>query len=619
MDLDIEPIPTAPAAASEEEPAWRTHRCGDLEERDCGERMTLCGFVDAWREHKHQVFVHLRDGSGRLQVVFDGDRVPRLHQAASRLSPETVLQVSGRLSLRPEGTDRTSLDSKTIELLADSLRVIAVAPPLPFPLAAGEREKVDEALRLKHRYLELRTDEIREALHARAKLLSAIRRAFEGDGFLEVETPALTKQSPEGAREFLVPARVAPGSVYALAQSPQLYKQMLMVGGVERYYQVARCFRDEDGRANRQPEFTQLDLECSFATEKELRGFVERALSSAAAELGLSLPAPFPVIRWDDAMAKYGIDKPDLRFEIGLVEATDLVAATSFRKLRDSLRGGGRAGLFALPLPEGREPLTNAELDRVREEAMELGAPGLLWFRAAKDDGGPILHSDPFVERILSADERRALSARIAAPEGTAVFLLAAPGERLPTIFSSLRARLGLRYGLVRAGDLRPCWVVRFPFFEPGTTTPSHHPFTAPVDEERFRKSLEDALAAGTPSAEKLAELAAWPSRAFDLVINGEEIGSGSIRIHDAALQRLVFRLLGHDDAGIERRFGFFVRALSAGAPPHGGMAFGIDRLVGVLLSRTSLRDVVAFPKLGDGTDPLTGAPSEPPAGWRPI
>ncbi len=614
--MESEFLSTAAADESRPErnddPAWRTHRCGALAETDCGDRMVLAGFVETHRDHKHQIFLHLRDGSGKLQVVVDGDRHPALYHQASRLTAESIVQVGGRLSLRPAGADRTSLDSRTIELVADSLALIVAGPPPPFPLLDGEREKVDEHLRLRHRAFELRADALQEALRGRARMVSALRRSLEEDGFLEIETPILTRQSPEGAREFLVPARNSPGNVFALAQSPQLFKQMLMVGGVERYYQVARCFRDEDGRANRQPEFTQLDLECAYPNEREIRGFIERAVVAAGRALGLAIEAPFPILSWDESMARFGVDRPDLRFEMGLVDATDIILETGFKKLRDSLRHGGKAGLFSLPASAFPEGLSNAELDRVREEAMTLGAPGLLWFRR----DGENLRSDPFVERILTEGERQSLGRRLPGLEGDAVFLLAAPSSRLPALFSSLRSRLATRFGLVRPGDIRPCWVVRFPFFEPGTASPSHHPFTSPVDapafHERFAAAFPESHAT-RPSGAVLDDAASWPSRAYDLVINGEEIGSGSIRIHDPKLQRLVFRMLGYSDAETEERFGFFLRVLDAGAPPHGGIALGVDRLLMSLTGREALRDVVAFPKALDHSDPLTGAPSPPP------
>ena len=616
--IDLEPDAELPEATPSSEPVdddpiWRTHRCGILSEAECGERALLCGFVETHRDHKHQVFLHLRDGSGKLQVVFDGDRTPALYHGASRLTAESIIQVGGRLSLRPPGADRTNLDTRTIELIADRLKVIVSAPPPPFPLLEGDREKVDEHLRLEKRWFELRADALQDALRNRARMVSALRRSLEKDGFLEIETPVLTRQSPEGAREFLVPARHSPGNVFALAQSPQLYKQMLMVGGVERYYQVARCFRDEDGKANRQPEFTQLDLECAYSNEAEIRGVVERAVVAASESLGLEIHSPFPILTWDDAMAQYGVDRPDLRFEMGLVDVTDVILESGFKKLRDSIRHGGKAGLFALPRREGEEPLSNAELDRVREEAISLGAPGLLWFRREGEE----LRSDPFVERILKIEERRALGSRLPGKEGDAIFLLAAPATRIPSLFSALRSKLALRFGLVRPRDIRPCWVARFPFFEPGTSSPSHHPFTAPVDAEGFwrRFSVDHPIGRVTRSAPapSLVDAASWPSRAYDLVINGEEIGSGSIRIHDPNLQRLVFRMLGYSSPEIEEKFGFFLRALDGGAPPHGGIALGIDRLLMSLTNREALRDVVAFPKALDHSDPLTGAPAPAP------
>lgn len=331
---------------------WRTRRSGDLAEADIGREMTLCGFVETHRDHKHQVFMHLRDGSGRIQVVFDGDRNSALFELARHVPTESVVQVSGLLARRPEGADRTSLDASTIELEAETLLIVSRAPAPPFSLAPGEREKVDENLRLSHRYFELRAGGLHRSLAGRAKMVSALRRAFEDQDFLEIETPTLTRQSPEGAREFLVPSRHSPGAVFALAQSPQLYKQMLMVGGIERYYQVARCFRDEDGRANRQPEFTQLDFECAYATEEEIRAVVENAVVAAAGTLGVRLEAPFPILPWKHAIDRYGIDRPDLRFDMSLTDATDVARASGFKKLREAVAGGGRAGISECPRRE---------------------------------------------------------------------------------------------------------------------------------------------------------------------------------------------------------------------------------------------------------------------------
>ncbi|MFZ5850192.1 MAG: aspartate--tRNA ligase [Actinomycetota bacterium] len=555
----------------------RTHSAGALRAGDDGVSVVLTGWIARRRDHGELAFVDLRDASGIIQVVIrDPARLPRV---------ESCVQVTGRVARRPAGNENPALPTGEVEVVVDDLTVLSAADPLPFPLdhPAGE---VKEELRLEYRYLDLRRPAAAAALRLRSAANRLARRVLEARGFVEVETPYLTRSTPEGARDFLVPVRLQPGHWYALPQSPQLFKQLLMVAGMERYYQIVRCFRDEDFRADRQPEFTQVDIEMSFVDADDVIDLTEELLDQLWGELaGYRLPRPLPRIPWHEAMARYGSDKPDLRFGCELVDCTDLFADTAFRVFQAPYVG-------AVVLPGGAAQ-TRRELDGWQEWARARGAAGLAYVLVEPDGslGGP-------VARNLSDAERAALPGRVGAAPGDCVFFAA--GRPLPaqTLLGAVRLEVGRRTGQLDSSAWAFCWVVDAPMFEEdgqGGWTAVHHPFTAPAPEwaDRFDKEPEAAL-----------------SLAYDVVCNGSEIGGGSIRIHAAQTQQRVFDVIGLSTAQAEEKFGFLLKAFAFGPPPHGGIALGWDRVCALLAGAESIRDVIAFPKTASGADPLTGAPT---------
>jgi len=565
-------------------PRYRTHSCAGAAGA-VGERVRVAGWVHRRRDHGGVVFIDLRDRSGILQLVFHDD-APEALRGAGDLSPEDVVSAEGELVRRTPETVNPELETGEVELRVDRLEVLAETDPLPFSVE-DESQEASEELRLAYRYIDLRRPRRLRALEVRARVAAAMRRALDAEGFLEVETPVLTRSTPEGARDFLVPSRLQPGSWYALPQSPQLFKQLLMVGGLEGYYQIVRCFRDEDLRADRQPEFTQLDVEASFVEPPELQALIERVLREAFAAGGVDLELPFRRMTYAEAMLRFGTDRPDLRYGIEIRDWSGPAAASGFGVFEGALAAGGV--VRAIVVPGAGEGASRRVGDELMEEARELGAKGLVW--AAVEAGGTLRSP---VARFLEG-----LAGDLGAAPGDLVLMVADAEPVAQRVLGSLRIRMAERHGLIPGGAWAPLWVVDFPLVgwneDEGRWDPLHHPFTAPRPEDLDRLERDTG---------------AVLSQAYDVVLNGLEIGGGSIRIHDRALQERVFALIGIDAEEAEARFGFLLRALGLGAPPHGGIAFGLDRIVMLLTGEPSIRDVIAFPKTSTGSDPLTGAPA---------
>jgi aspartyl-tRNA synthetase len=561
----------------------RTDRCGTLRPDDIGRQVAVCGWVARRREHgEHLAFVDLRDHTGVVQCVVDGSVDVR---------SEYVVRIVGTVRARPEGTDNANLATGHIELGECQVEVLNVAEPPPFQL--DERVDVDEMVRLAHRYVDLRTDRMQRNLRLRAKVNGALRRAMDDQGFVEVETPMLIASTPEGARDFVVPSRLSPGSFYALPQSPQLFKQLCMVGGVDRYYQIARCLRDEDLRADRQFEFMQLDAEASFASQEEVLEFISVAISAAVESVTGATVGEVPRITWIEAQERFGSDKPDTRFGMQLVELTELFADTGFNAFKAPCVKGIRVA--------GGGDTTRSRLDDLTDKAKRWGAKGLVWMRVK--EGGEL---DSPVAKFLSEDELAGLVRATDAEAGDLILLVADERPKVWHVLGLLRLELGRPP--VTQGGLQFLWVVDFPLFEAlsddGKPIPAHHPFTMPHPDD-----------VGLLDADDPAELLKVRSQSYDLVLNGWELGSGSVRIHRSDIQERMFALLGIEAAEAHERFGFLLDAFRFGAPPHAGFAFGIDRLVALLAGEENIREVIAFPKTQSGTDPLTHAPTPIDAG----
>ena len=554
--------------------SMRTDRCGDLRADDVDRSVTLCGWVDRWREHgEHLAFIDLRDRSGVVQLVIDG---------AHDLRSEYVLQVTGNVRLRPNDTANQALPTGAIEIDVAEVTILSTSDPLPFPL--DDRTEVDEVLRLRHRYLDLRRSRMQRNLEVRARVNSAVRTAMEEQGFIEVETPMLIASTPEGARDFVVPSRKEPGSFYALPQSPQLFKQLCMVGGIDRYYQIARCLRDEDLRADRQFEFMQLDAEASFVSQDDVLVFISHAVASAAEAITGERPGEIPRMSWLEAMERFGTDKPDIRFGMELVELTEVFAGTEFRAFQAPCVKGIR-------VPGGAETSRN-RLDEITDQCRSWGAKGLVWMKVTEDG----LNSP--VAKFLTDDEQSALAAAMDAEVGDLILIVADERRAARHILGLLRIELGRPP--VTEGGLHFLWVVDFPLFEgmddAGNPIPAHHPFTMPHPDDM------DALDRG--------DLLDVRSQAYDLVLNGWELGSGSVRIHQREVQEQVFGILGIGAEEAQSKFGFLLDAFRYGPPPHAGFAFGMDRLTAILAGEENIREVIAYPKTQSGADPLTGAPT---------
>ncbi len=573
----------------------RTHYCGDLRSEHIGQDVILCGWAHRRRDHGGVIFIDLRDRDGLVQVVLDPDRA-EVFRRAEQVRSEFVLKLQGRVRARPEGTVNADLPTGAVEVLGLDLEILNASEPPPIQLEAHVADASEE-VRLRYRYLDLRRPEMQERLRVRSRVTRTLRSYLDDQGFLDIETPILTKSTPEGARDYLVPSRTHPGAFFALPQSPQLFKQLLMMSGMDRYYQVARCFRDEDLRADRQPEFTQLDIEVSFMTEDELMSLMEEMIRGLFKEvLDTDLSNPFPRMSYAEAMHRYGSDKPDLRVPLELIDVGDLMSGVDFKVFAGPAQDP-QGRVAALCLPQGGE-LSRKEIDDYTKFVAIYGAKGLAYVKvnewAAKGREGlqsPILKflPDATVEGIMS---------RTGAKDGDLIFFGADRTSVVNESMGALRVRLGQDRGLME-GQWRPLWVVDFPMFERDEATNRwvalHHPFTAPKEEH-----LE--LLETDPGA--------CLSRAYDMVLNGTELGGGSIRIHREAVQSKVFALLNIDEKQAEDRFGFLLKALRFGCPPHGGIAFGLDRLVMLMTGAQSIRDVMAFPKTQTAACLLTSAPS---------
>ena len=562
--------------------ALRSHLCGEMRAEKIGQQVTLCGWVGRRREHgEHLAFLDLRDYSGIVQCVVDNSVDVR---------SEWVIRVTGTVQARPVGTVNENIPTGKVELADCKIEVLNNAEPPPFPIDQ-RGDDVDENVRLKYRYLDIRRERMQKNLRLRAAVNSAIRKSMESQGFTEIETPLLMPSTPEGAREFLVPSRNEPGSFYALPQSPQLWKQLLMVAGIDRYYQIAKCLRDEDLRADRQYEFMQLDAEMSFVNKDDVMTMISTAVIAAAKAATGSEPPPIERMTWHEAMNDYGIDKPDLRFAMKLVELTKVFASTEFKAFAsaESIKAiCVRGADYPLQAASGRN-----KLDALTERAKKLGAKGLVWIKVAD---GSVLESP--VAKFLSAQEQADLIAQTKATVGDLILIVADQWATTCSVLGQLRNDLGRPP--VHEGPYRYVWIVDFPMFvgiNPTTNKPQpgHHPFCHPHQEDVDRLETEPL------SVRALA---------YDLVLNGWELGSGSIRIHEPELQRRVFRQLGISDEDADARFGFFLQPFKYGAPPHGGFAFGIDRLVAILAGEDNIREVIAFPKTQSGSDPMTNAPT---------
>jgi len=568
----------------------RTHSCGELRLADAGREVVLMGWVQRRRDHGGLIFVDLRDRRGLTQVVFNPELNPDTHNKAGVLRDEFVLAVRGVVNPRPPEMVNPSLPTGEIEIMVSELRLLNSSKTPPFELE-DYRVDISEALRLKYRYLDLRRPSVMKNILFRHRAAQAVRQFLNGQGFIEVETPILTKSTPEGARDYLVPSRVQPGQFFALPQSPQLFKQLLMMGGLDRYYQLCRCFRDEDLRADRQPEFTQIDLEMAFITEADVFQVVEGMMAALFRELlGVEAPLPFPRLTYRESLDRFGLDRPDLRFGLELRDLTDLVRDTQFRQFREVVDQGGVVKALNGP---GLSRLSRKELDELIDLAGVYGARGLAWVKIQKDGWQSPL-AKYFPESVKDA-----INQRLAAREGDLILLVADAPLTACTALGQVRLHLGQKEGLIPEKDHRLVWVSDFPLLEYdaglGRWAAMHHPFTAPVE-------ADVPLLATAPGQVR--------ARAYDLVLNGVEIGGGSIRINRRDIQQQVFQALGISPAEAEEKFGFLLEALEYGAPPHGGMAFGFDRLVAIFCGAKSIREVIAFPKTQKAACLVTKAPS---------
>ena len=558
---------------------FRSHYAADLGIDNAGETVQVAGWVVRVRDLGGILFFELRDASGRVQVVIDPGQIPE----AAQLRMEYCVSISGSVRPRPEGTENPDLETGMIEVAAGGLEILSAADVLPFTV--DDRTEADERVRLQYRYLDLRRPRMAANLRARSHGIVAIRDTLDDMGFLDVETPTLINSTPEGARDFLVPSRLRPGHFYALPQSPQLFKQLLMISGVDRYYQIARCYRDEDLRSDRQLEFTQLDMEGAFWDQDDVLETIEQVVVAVVKRLrGVDIALPLPRLTYADSMARFGTDKPDLRFAMEITDISEVFASTEFRGFGAVLDGGG----VVWGINAGHREMSRAQLDGLVDRAKELGGAGLVWI-VVQEDGS---FRSP-VAKFFSEDESAGISAALDATPGDMLTIVADKARMVSKVLGAIRADLGRPSG---HEELRFAWIVDFPMFdetEEGGLVPSHHPFTAPMSVDELQNKPAQAI-----------------SRAYDLVLNGSELGSGSVRIHDPEVQQAVFDVLGISEEEAAERFGWFVTALRYGTPPHAGFAIGVDRLFAILQQEESIRDLIPFPKTQTGADPLTTAPT---------
>ncbi len=572
----------------------RNKGCGEITESDIGRDMTISGWVFKRRDHGGLIFIDLRDRSGVLQIVFSPDGSAGAHERAHGLRSEYVIAVTGVIRKRPVGTENPAMPTGILELYVHALEVINESSVLPFVME--DAAEASEALRLKHRHLDLRRPELQRNLIIRHKTTKLVRDYLDGMGFLEIETPILTKSTPEGARDYLVPSRLNPGQFYALPQSPQIFKQILMIAGLEKYFQIVKCFRDEDLRADRQPEFTQIDLEMSFAESGDVMSIIEGMMAKIFGEiLGESITVPFERIAFHESMERFGNDKPDLRFGLELREMADLAAKGTFKVFLDAIHSGGRVKAIR---GKGLAGLSRKEIDSLAEEAVSFGARGMAWIKVKDGFESPIA-------KFFKEDTLRQMAERLEAEEGDLMLFVADSEKVVHDVLGRMRLELGKRLNLIKPG-FRFAWITDFPLLEwnedEDRFEAMHHPFTSPVDGD-IAKLLEVSL-------NEKQSLGSLKAKAYDIVLNGYEIGGGSIRIHRRNVQRKIFELLGISDEEAETKFGFLLNALEYGAPPHGGIALGLDRLVMLMVGASSIRDVIAFPKTQKACCLMSGTPS---------
>lgn len=577
----------------------RDKYCAEVKEEEIGKEIKLCGWVFRRRDHGGLIFVDLRDRSGIMQIVFSPEISEETHEKAHELRSEYVISVIGILRHRPEGTENPEIPTGNLELYAKELEILSQSKPLPFQI--DETEEISELLRLKHRYLDLRRPQMQQNFLVRHRTTMAIRNFLDDKGFLEIETPMLTKSTPEGARDFLVPSRLNPGTFYALPQSPQLFKQILMMSGFDRYFQVVRCFRDEDLRADRQPEFTQIDMEMSFIEIQDIIDVIEEMLFNCFKKvLNIELSIPFKKLTYDEAINKYGSDKPDLRFGLEIEDVTALVKNSQFKIFLDTIEKGGVVKAIN---GKGFASFSRGEIDKLVQKAQSFGAKGLAWIKIKNGFESPIL-------KFFSEELIREIAQRIKAEEGDMILFIADDIKRANEVLGRLRLDIATTSKIERKG-FQFVWITDFPLFEwddeEKRFVSMHHPFTSPKDED-LEKLLNIYPEAFKDPSSQLKEIKA---KAYDIVLNGYELGGGSIRIHRADAQEKIFKVLGISEEETKKRFGFFIEALKYGAPPHGGIALGLDRLVMLMTGADSLRDVIAFPKTQKAYCPLSEAPSE--------
>ena len=569
----------------------RTHTCGDLNKKHVGKTVTLAGWVNKRRDHGELIFIDIRDAYGLTQLVFDPKEARELHDMAHELKSEYVIQTKGVVRERPDGTKNTKIATGEIEVLVKGIKILNASETPPFEI--DSEAVVSDETRLKYRYIDLRKPAMQKNLRLRHKVISSMRKYLESQSFTEIETPFLTRSTPEGARDYLVPSRVNPGKFYALPQSPQIFKQILMVAGFDRYFQIARCFRDEDLRKDRQPEFTQLDAEMSFVSEEDIFSVSEKLLKKVLEDaIGLKMEGAFPRIKYSEAMERFGTDKPDMRFGMEIANLSELLKNTKFNAFKGVLEKGGN--IYAISV-KGYASLSRSAIDKLIEKAKEYGAKGLAYFKCEKG----VLTSN--IDKFFDKEELERIKNKAAANDGDLVLIVADKREIALTVLGSLRLDIGIKEKLVDTGKFSLIWVTDFPLFKYNEGEKrwdsEHHPFTSCSEEDIKLLDGED--------------LSNIRARSYDLVINGAEIASGSIRIHNSILQEKIFKILGLDKEEASRRFGFLLEAFKYGAPPHGGIAFGLDRFLTLLTGSATIRDVIAFPKTQKAVCPMTNAPSD--------